>query len=95
MIEPQEESLLEIREVWKAYGAQRVVDHVDLSLKRGEIVGLLGANGAGKSTLCKIISGLISASGGQMRLANAAYRPKSKRDAEESCLLYTSPSPRD
>ena len=83
MIEPQDESLLEIREVWKAYGAQRVVDHVDLSLKRGEIVGLLGANGAGKSTLCKIISGLISASGGQMRLANAAYRPKSKRDAEE------------
>ena len=83
MIEPQEERLLEIREVWKAYGAQRVVDHVDLSLKRGEIVGLLGANGAGKSTLCKIFSGLIAASGGQMRLADAAYSPKSKRDAEE------------
>ncbi|MEC9117391.1 MAG: sugar ABC transporter ATP-binding protein [Planctomycetota bacterium] len=83
MIETQKESLFEIPEGWKAYGAQRVVDHVDLSLKRGEIIGLLGANGAGKSTLCKIISGLISASGGQMRLANAAYRPKSKRDAEE------------
>ena len=83
MIERQGEFLLEVREVWKTYGAQRVVDHVDLCLKPGEILGLLGANGAGKSTLCKIMSGLVAPSGGQMRLADAPYSPKTKRDAEE------------
>ncbi|MBO0736839.1 MAG: AAA-associated domain-containing protein [Alphaproteobacteria bacterium] len=47
-------------------GGVRVLDEVDLSLRVGEIVGLLGRSGSGKSTLLRIIAGLIRPSGGQV-----------------------------
>ena len=50
---------LEVRSVWKAYGAIQALHDVSLSVAAGEVVGLLGDNGAGKSTLVKIISGSI------------------------------------
>lgn len=43
----------------KSYRGKRAVDGISLSLKRGEIYGLVGHNGSGKSTLLKMISGLI------------------------------------
>jgi lipopolysaccharide export system ATP-binding protein len=42
----------------KAYGAKQAVDHVSLSIERGEIVGLLGPNGAGKTTAFAMATGL-------------------------------------
>ncbi len=62
----------------------RVLDKVDFELRFGEIHALLGANGAGKSTLCKIISGLIPATSGSMRLDGERYSPRNKQSAE-SC----------
>lgn len=43
----------------KKYGQQWAVDHIDFSIKSGEIVGFLGPNGAGKSTTMKMITGYI------------------------------------
>ena len=43
----------------KQYGGRRVVDNVDINVKRGEIVGLLGPNGAGKTTTFYMITGII------------------------------------
>lgn len=54
----------------KAYDGRRVVDHVDLSINRGEVVGLLGPNGAGKTTTFYIIVGLIHPDGGSILLNN-------------------------
>ncbi|MGZ5871032.1 MAG: ABC transporter ATP-binding protein [Bradyrhizobium sp.] len=51
--------LLELKSVSVGYGRNRVLQNVNLTLERGEIVTLLGANGAGKSTLVKSISGLL------------------------------------
>jgi branched-chain amino acid transport system ATP-binding protein len=51
--------LLELKSVVIGYGHHRVLEDINLTLERGEIVTLLGANGAGKSTLAKSISGLI------------------------------------
>jgi len=60
--------LLELKSVAVGYGRNRVLEDVNLSLERGEIVTLLGANGAGKSTLAKSISGLIRAESGTILL---------------------------
>ena len=58
--------LLEIKNISKSYGAQRVLCAINQSFGEGRIVGLLGPNGAGKSTLMKIITGYISADEGEV-----------------------------
>ena len=45
-----QELLMEAVDLVKAYSGRRVVDKVNLNVKRGEVVGLLGPNGAGKTT---------------------------------------------
>lgn len=50
---------IEILNLTKFYGQQKVLDDVNLSLKPGQIIGLLGPNGAGKSTLMKIMACFI------------------------------------
>lgn len=44
------------------------LEHIDVIIKKGEIVGLLGLNGAGKSTLLKVISGIIKPTTGEVKL---------------------------
>lgn len=51
-------AVVEVRALCKRYGKRTVVDHVDLDVAQGEIVGLLGSNGAGKTTVAECISGL-------------------------------------
>ena len=65
-------ALLDVRAVHKGFakadGAETVVlDGVDLTLKEGEIVGLLGRSGSGKSTLLRLIAGLSEPGGGSIR----------------------------
>ena len=52
--------MLEIRELTKTYGKKKALDGVELSISRGEIVGLFGENGAGKTTLMKSVLGLVA-----------------------------------
>ncbi|MDP2913512.1 MAG: LPS export ABC transporter ATP-binding protein [Candidatus Omnitrophota bacterium] len=51
--------LLETTGLVKEYGGRRVVNSVDINVKRGEIVGLLGPNGAGKTTTFYMVTGII------------------------------------
>ncbi|MGV9694766.1 ATP-binding cassette domain-containing protein [Streptomyces sp. NPDC003470] len=53
----------------KAYGDKTVLDGIDLHIPTGSVFALLGPNGAGKTTAVKILSTLVSADGGQARVA--------------------------
>lgn len=61
-------SLLEIRDLTKTIGRRKIVDRLSLDVERGEIVGLVGPNGAGKTTTIRMMVGLISKSGGYVRI---------------------------
>jgi lipopolysaccharide export system ATP-binding protein len=63
-----EEKSLSANNLQKTYGRRRVVDDVSLSVKQGEVVGLLGANGAGKTTTFYMMTGLESTEKGTIHL---------------------------
>lgn len=58
--------MLLIKDIEAGYGAIQVLKGVDLEVKKGEIVTLIGANGAGKTTLLRVISGLLPPTAGEV-----------------------------
>jgi simple sugar transport system ATP-binding protein len=76
-------ALLSLRGVTKRFGAVEALRGVDLQVRSGEIVALLGDNGAGKSTLIKVIAGAHAPSGGSMIFANQTIRQFDPRRARE------------
>jgi len=65
--------LLELRNLFKAYGPVRAVDGISLSLNEGEIYGLLGPNGAGKTTTISMIAGLLKPDAGDIIIAGSNF----------------------
>jgi branched-chain amino acid transport system permease protein len=61
------EALLVVENLRKAFRGVQALDGVDLSVRRGEILGLLGPNGSGKSTLINVVSGHYRADAGHIR----------------------------
>lgn len=59
-------ALLECKQLTKYYGGTLALDHVDLAIEPGRIVGLLGPNGSGKTTLLKIANGLLVPTSGTL-----------------------------
>src|SRR5260221_10708905 len=57
---------LEALSVSKVFGGVAALDHVDLSIKEGEILGLIGPNGAGKTTFFNVLSGLYRPDKGEI-----------------------------
>ena len=61
-------NLLEVRELSRAFGGVKAVERVAFQIGEGEVVGLIGPNGAGKTTLFNLLSGLLRADSGSIRL---------------------------
>lgn len=77
--------LVEVRDLTKIYDKKNpALEHIDLSIPRGKIIGLLGPNGSGKTTLIKLINGLLVPSKGEV-LVNG-LRPGAETKAVVSYL---------
>jgi ABC-2 type transport system ATP-binding protein len=83
--------MLEARQLVKRFGGIAVVDHVDLTIRRGEILGCLGQNGAGKSTTIKMLIGLLDPSAGRIFLDGKDVRENLK--AYQSRIGYVPEEP--
>jgi ribose transport system ATP-binding protein len=66
--------LLELVSVSKTYPGVKALDRVSLSVRRGEVLALIGENGAGKSTLMKILGGVVEPSDGAIRIDGVEHR---------------------
>ena len=73
--------VLEMRNVTKTFGSVRANDDISITLRRGEILGLLGENGAGKSTLMKILYGLYSPDSGSVFVDGEEVQIRDPKDA--------------
>lgn len=75
--------MIYIEKLTKQYEGNTVLDHLDLTIERGEIHALVGENGAGKSTLIKLLSGLIRPEDGCFTLNGHTYRGITPKKAIE------------
>jgi ribose transport system ATP-binding protein len=78
--------VLQVRDISKSFPGVRALDHVNLEVRRHEILGIVGENGAGKSTLLKILTGVYFQDSGDILLRDQEVRPKSVKDARECGL---------
>jgi len=82
-------ALLEMRGISKIFPGVRALDHVDLSVERGEIHAICGENGAGKSTLMKVLSGVYphGSYDGDILYDGAPLNCRNIRDSEEHGII--------
>lgn len=71
--------LLECKNLCKSYGDKIALNNVNLNIERGKIIGLLGPNGSGKTTLIKILSGILTASSGEVLISEKPIGTETKK----------------
>ena len=56
----QDEILIELKDVHKAFGSKKILNGVSITIRRGEAVGIIGGSGTGKSTTLRLMAGLLA-----------------------------------
>lgn len=87
-----DEYVLRLNKISKRYKSINVFDGIDLSIKKGQIYGLIGLNGAGKSTLMKIITGLTASDSGTIELFHEHEKSKIEAARKRIGALVESPA---
>lgn len=68
------ELVIDVRQVTKSFEGRRVVDRLDMRVRRGEIYGFLGPNGSGKTTFLRMLCGLLTPDAGEGRCLGLDFR---------------------
>ena len=76
--------VLEIKNLSKSFGKNKVLDGINLTVKQGSVMGLMGENGAGKSTMMKCLFGIYTRDEGSISLLNKSIEFKNPKEALES-----------
>ncbi len=82
------DNLIEARGIHAHYGASHVLHGVDLVVRRGETIGLMGRNGMGKTTLLKSMTGLLAPSQGTLRIGGIAMTGSAPHQVARSGVAY-------
>ena len=72
-------NLIEFKNVTKSYGDKTILKNINLNIKKGKIIGLLGKNGTGKSTMIKLINDLLTPSSGEILIKGKKVGVESKK----------------
>ena len=84
MADAKNDIVLSIRGMSKSFGRNRVLDHINLDVKRGTVMGLMGENGAGKSTMMKCLFGTYQKDEGKIFLNGKEISFSGPKDALEN-----------
>ena len=82
MTSTQAAPLVEMRDISVAFGGVHAVEHATMTVREGEVVGLVGGNGAGKSTLMRVLSGAHPADSGAILIDGQKATITNPRDAK-------------
>ena len=82
----EEKRIIEMRGIYKKFGNVNALNGVDLDLREGEVLGLVGDNAAGKSTLCKILSGALQPTIGDILINDQKQNFVSPADAKKNFI---------
>ena len=80
--------MLEVTGLAAGYGRVQVLWDVDLEVGEGEVVALVGSNGAGKTTLLRAVSGMITPTGGEVRLAGDSLVGRAPEEAVRAGIAH-------
>ena len=92
MVADQNSPLLEVDGLSLRFGERVVLDKLSLTVRRGEIFGLLGPNGSGKSTTFSILTGLLTPQAGTLRYDGAVIKPGDRRLRTKMGVVFQKPS---
>ena len=84
MADKKDDIVLSIRGMCKSFGRNRVLDHINLDVKQGTVMGLMGENGAGKSTMMKCLFGNYQKDEGKIFLDGKEVSFSGPKDALEN-----------
>lgn len=85
-----EDLIVSMKGIQKSFGGVHALTDGELTLRKGEVLGLIGENGAGKSTLMKILSGVYQADAGVMLVDGKEVHYHEPRQAlhDGICMIY-------
>lgn len=84
------ETIIEAKDLTKQYKTVTALNHVDITVHRGDIYGLVGDNGAGKTTFLKLLTGQIFATGGYFKLFGTADEKEIRKNRSRIGALVES-----